>query len=192
MDCFVLSSELVWLTCWQLCEKGGVRKADEWRRLISILPIALWSVWRDPMTDLVPVDAPPIHSQVTKRPTFHRSCHMLYNLIVLLSSACRILTSWTITPADIQRAQTYLQLYCQGLLQMGVSLKPNHHFSMHYQQFFHAFGPAYAWWLFSYERFNGLLEKVKINGKSGDTSTTLMRFWIRLHRLYEMVRFCSM
>ncbi|CAE6386441.1 unnamed protein product [Rhizoctonia solani] len=70
---------------------------------------------------------------------------------------------------------------------MGVPLKPNHHFSMHYREFFTRFGPAYAWWLFSYERFNGLLEKVKLNNKSGDISTSLMRFWVRLHRLYEMV-----
>lgn len=70
---------------------------------------------------------------------------------------------------------------------MRVPLTPNHHFSMHYEQFFVDFGPAYAWWLFSYERFNGLLEKVKINNKSDDIATSLGRFWIRLHRLYEMV-----
>ncbi|KAB5590975.1 hypothetical protein CTheo_5591 [Ceratobasidium theobromae] len=170
-----------------LCEKGGVRKADEWRRLISILPLGLWAVWRDTATDTIPLGAPPIHDQTGDLPRFQRSYRLLYDLVVNLASACRIIASWAITHDDIKQAQWYLQEYCQGLLRMGIALKPNHHFCMHYQDFFLAFGPAYAWWLFSYERFNGLLEQVKINNKSDNTATSLMRFWIRLHRLHELV-----
>ncbi|KDN35234.1 hypothetical protein RSAG8_11765, partial [Rhizoctonia solani AG-8 WAC10335] len=170
-----------------LCEKGGARKAGEWRRLISILPLGLWAVWRDPATDAIPLGAPPIHDQTADPPKFQRSYQLLYNLILNLAGACRIVGSWTITHNDIEQAQRYLQEYCQGLLRMKVPLKPNHHFSMHYRDFFLQFGPAYAWWLFSSERFNGLLEKVKINNKSNDAATSLMHFWIRLHRLHELV-----
>lgn len=164
-----------------------MRKADELRRLISILPIALWEVWHDTTTQMIPDGAPEISAQAENPPTFERCRTTLFNLIVLLAAACRIIGSWTVSMPDVKRAQAYLQLYCRGLLQMRVPLMPNHHFSMHYEQSFANFGPAYAWWLFSYERFNGLLEKVKINNKSGDIATSLIRFWVRLHRLYEMV-----
>ncbi|EGO03200.1 hypothetical protein SERLA73DRAFT_23695, partial [Serpula lacrymans var. lacrymans S7.3] len=40
----------------------------------------------------------------------------------------------------------------------------NHHLSMHYSSIFKHFGPAYGWWLFAFEQFNGKLEWVNLNG----------------------------
>lgn len=46
---------------------------------------------------------------------------------------------------------------------------------MHYSLFFCLFGPLYAWWIFEFEWFNGLLEKVKLNGHAyGVMELTLM------------------
>ncbi|KIM73128.1 hypothetical protein PILCRDRAFT_829385, partial [Piloderma croceum F 1598] len=49
---------------------------------------------------------------------------------------------------------------------------------MHYGLFFQL-GPVYAWWLFAFQCFNGLLEKVKLNGHAnGVMELTLMRAWL--------------
>ena len=61
---------------------------------------------------------------------------------------------------------------------------------MHYSLFFQLFGPVYAWWLFAFECFNGLLEKVKLNGHAnGVMELTLMCAWLECHRLYELVEY---
>ena len=57
---------------------------------------------------------------------------------------------------------------------------------MHYHKFIKLFGPIYGWWLFAFERFNGMLEKVKLNGHDGGRmELTLMRHWVMTHLLYE-------
>jgi hypothetical protein len=73
---------------------------------------------------------------------------------------------------------------------MRIKMRPNHHLAMHYSLFFQLFGPVYAWWLFAFERFNGLLEKVKLNGHAnGVMELTLMCAWLERHRLYELVAY---
>ncbi|KAG6883507.1 hypothetical protein C0992_008597, partial [Termitomyces sp. T32_za158] len=62
----------------------------------------------------------------------------------------------------------------------------NHHLSRHYLKFIRLFGPIYGWWLFAFERFNGMLEKVKHNGHDGGwMELTLMRNWVMSHQIYE-------
>lgn len=57
---------------------------------------------------------------------------------------------------------------------------------MHYLKFIKLFGPVYGWWLFAFERFNGMLEKVKHNGHDGGRmELTLMRHWVMTHLIYE-------
>lgn len=123
------------------------------------------------------------------KPKFTRCRKRLFELVLFLAAACRLFTSWVVTLSDVHRAQVFLQWYCQGLLRLKVHLKPNHHWSMHYETAFRCYGPAYAWWVFAYERFNGLLSKVNLNNHLNECPPTLMRFWIQMHRLYELVRF---
>ncbi|KAG9121715.1 hypothetical protein FRC07_002231 [Ceratobasidium sp. 392] len=172
----------------KLATKGGLRKADEFRRLITVLPMALWFVWKG-QDDSIPNDAEPIPDDSSYVEDHIRSRQKIFELTVLLSAASRLLTSWSLTLEDVKHGQTLLQRYCQGLLRLAVQLKPNHHFCMHYERCFQLYGPAYAWWLFAYERFNGILEKVQINCHPEDYETILARFWTRRHRLYEMVEF---
>ncbi|QRV77507.1 Transposase family tnp2 [Ceratobasidium sp. AG-Ba] len=167
-----------------LATKGGLRKADEFRRLVTILPMALWSVWKDP-NDLIPDKAEPIPESSDYTEDHIRSRKKIFDLIVLLSAASRILASWSITLEDVNHGMRLLQRYCQGLLRLGVHLQPNHHFSMHYERCFRLYGPAYAWWLFAFERFNGILEKVPINRHPEDYETILCRFWTRVQRIFE-------
>ncbi|KAG1809542.1 hypothetical protein EV424DRAFT_1282325, partial [Suillus variegatus] len=43
----------------------------------------------------------------------------------------------------------------------------NHHASTHIDEMIRKVGPVYAWWLFAFERFNGMLNRVHHNGHDG-------------------------
>lgn len=59
---------------------------------------------------------------------------------------------------------------------------------MHYLQMIKLFGADYAWWLFMFEQLNGMLKKVKINGKDGGWSEqTLLQNWVMTHLIYELL-----
>ncbi|KAG6862796.1 hypothetical protein C0993_001457, partial [Termitomyces sp. T159_Od127] len=50
------------------------------------------------------------------------------------------------------------------------------------------FGPVYGWWLFAFERFNGMLEKVNHNGHDGGKmEVTLLRNWVQTQLIYELL-----
>ena len=82
--------------------------------------------------------------------------------------------------------QDFISQYCKALKALRIHTTINHHLSTHYHKFIKLFGPIYGWWLFAFERFNGMLEKVKLNGHSGGRmELTLMRYWVMTHLLYE-------
>jgi len=57
---------------------------------------------------------------------------------------------------------------------------------MHIADMIKMFGPVYSWWLFAFERFNGMLEHVNHNGHDGGRmELTLMRNWVQTHLIYE-------
>ncbi|KDN33733.1 hypothetical protein RSAG8_13176, partial [Rhizoctonia solani AG-8 WAC10335] len=160
------------------------RKADEWRRLISILPLVLWISWRNGNDEIVS-NAPPVPAQVSKKPAFTRDILEIWECVVYLTASIRLFTSWIAYRPDIERAQSYMAYYCQRLRRLSVRLQPNHHFALHLLQYFDAYGPCYAWWLFPFERFNGILEDIELNGHPDDMDTTLARWWIRTHLLHN-------
>ena len=153
-----------------------------------MLPVALWIAWRDDSDTIPPGYAPPVHANVKNKPTIKRDCAAVWESVQFLTLSIRLFTSWVAYLPDINRAQAYMQRFCQGLLRLKVHLKPNHHYAMHYAEYFRSYGPCYAWWLFPYERFNGILEQVALNGHKDDMETTLIRYWIRVHRLHDKVR----
>ncbi|OAD81215.1 hypothetical protein PHYBLDRAFT_161839 [Phycomyces blakesleeanus NRRL 1555(-)] len=61
------------------------------------------------------------------------------------------------------------------------AVTPNMHLHLHLGKCVHDFGPIYAFWLFSFERYNGLLKNIKTNQKGGFESTMMKRF---LERTY--------
>ena len=151
------------------------------------MPIVLWYCWRDD-NDRIPQSEPPINTRAKAPPNTDRRRDHAYELSLMLSASVRLFTSRAISVTDVQRAQRLIQLFCQMALRMGIHLTINHHLAMHYLKVFDDFGPVYAWWLFAYERFNGLLEKVNLNGHAdGVMELTLMRAWVLRHRFYELV-----
>jgi hypothetical protein len=88
--------------------------------------------------------------------------------------------------AQAKTGQEFLLQYCRLLKRLNIHTTINHHLSMHYLKFIKLFGPIYGWWLFAFERFNGMLEKVKHNGHDGGRmELTLMRQWVMTHLIYE-------
>ncbi|KAG2737679.1 hypothetical protein P692DRAFT_201674704, partial [Suillus brevipes Sb2] len=169
-----------------LADDHGLPKADQWRRLSSIYPFILWLCWRD-HHDEIKASAPPVPASAKPQPTFKRDLRMIYKLVLYLSVSERILASKAISISDIDRGQAYLQLYCQGLESLGVHQTINSHLAMHYSLVFRQYGPAYATWLFGFERFNGVLEDVNLNGHGGgEMEYSLARDWVEKHRLYEL------
>ncbi|KAF9056739.1 hypothetical protein BDP27DRAFT_1386299 [Rhodocollybia butyracea] len=165
----------------------SLRKADEWRRILTIAPILLWYVWMDE-NDKIPDVVPPIPPNAKIIPTHNRNISSIYNVLLLLCVAGRLLASRTISIAQATAGQEFLIQFCRQCLALEIPLVINHHLAMHYLPMFTRMGPVYGWWLFAFERFNGLLEKVNHNGHDGGRmELTLLRSWVQNHLLYELM-----
>lgn len=164
-----------------------VQKADEWRNLLTISPVILWLVWKDDSNDIIPDTEPPVSPNEKISTTHSRKRRSLYDAILYLCAGVRLLSTKTISMAQAAVGQQYLMNYCQRMLLLGVKLSPNHHFAMHFEPMIKLFGPVYGWWLFAYERFNGMLEKVKLNGHDGGRmELTMLRNWVQTHLIYDL------
>ncbi|KAF8987453.1 hypothetical protein BDQ17DRAFT_1393527 [Cyathus striatus] len=169
-----------------LAMNHSLQKADQWRRLCNIQPFILWLIWRAPNSDNISSTAPDIPPRSIP-PTFQCNVKKIYHMALLLSVAEHILASQSISLFDAHCAQCYLQQYCQESLHLKVHLKPNHHYSMHYESVIKRFGPVYVTWLFAFEHCNGALEKVNVNGHAaGEMELTLLCDWILKQHIYEL------
>lgn len=150
-------------------------------------PVILWYVWKDESGE-IPDTEPPVSANEVITTTHSRKRKSLYDVILLLCVAVRKLSTKKLTMAQANDGQFYLAHYCQRLLLLGVTLTINHHLSMHLASMIKLFGPVYSWWLFAFERFNGMLERVNLNGHDGGRmELTMMRYWVQTHLLYERV-----
>jgi hypothetical protein len=88
--------------------------------------------------------------------------------------------------AQARVGQDFITQYCRALKSLGIHTTINHHLAMHYVKFIKLFGPVYGWWLFAFERFNGMLKRVNHNGHDGGRiELTLIRHWVMTHLIYE-------
>lgn len=90
-----------------------------------------------------------------------------YQNVFRFCAAIRILASRSLTPNDAQRAQTFLSQATQSWAQMNCHLTPNFHTAMHIFKWVLTFGVVYAFCVFGYERFMGILSRFNTNGRSG-------------------------
>ncbi|KDQ50102.1 hypothetical protein JAAARDRAFT_63386 [Jaapia argillacea MUCL 33604] len=159
-------------------ENQSLKKADEWHCLLHFTPMLLWWSWKD-QNDAIP-DAKPLLPHNTKHtPTHSRNYKALYSAILLLCNAVRVLALPKISMAQARIGQEFYTLFCCRLISLNVHLITNHHMGMHYVDMIKLFGPVYGWWLFGFERFNGMLEKVNHNGHNGrQMELTLLQNWI--------------
>ncbi|KAF9226427.1 hypothetical protein BS17DRAFT_765413 [Gyrodon lividus] len=142
-----------------LGENQTLKKANEWRCILTIMPVLLWWSWRD-VRDLVPNEDPPLPPNM-QPPNSSQNCCAIYDTVLLLCVGVWILASCKISMAQVQVGQMFLSQYCLHCLQLGVHLTINHHASMHISAMRKQFGPVYSWWLFAFEHFNALEHVIK-------------------------------
>ena len=114
-------------------------------------------------------------------PQEHLECWQLY------ISACTIYYSSIITNDDIKRASDLMKSFFVAAESLyGPSfLTINTHLHLHLADVFRDYGPCYGYWLFSFERYNGILGKYHTNQQSIEIQ--LMRRFIENMHIISLV-----
>ena len=86
-----------------------------------------------------------------------------YTLWCIFSKACSLLCRPYIHERDVEKADELLLGFCSGFERRygQESCTPNLHMHCHLKECILDAGPLYAFWCFSFERYNGILEKMK-------------------------------
>jgi hypothetical protein len=171
---------------------GSGLKADQWKRIIQVLPIALFVALRDPENDQIDdVDQEPIDFQA-REPTplpngrarkrkrqsdVRRNSREWYRVAIMICSALSTLHSHTISIREAMSAVDDLAGASTAILAMGETLTINWHIAMHYVDAVRRFGPLSGFATWAFERNNGALSRVKHNGQERDVPSTLLRSW---------------
>lgn len=131
--------------------KWGNFKAEEWKTFCTVnLPITLTRLWGS-------------------MPKTSRSFLMLENFLELVA-AIKIADKRSITNLDILLYEHYMNSYLAGLLRLypDIKLTPYQHLSLHIPTHLRRFGPTHAWRCNHFERYNGVLQKIKNNNIFGE------------------------
>ena len=91
-----------------------------------------------------------------------------YRLWLLFLKACRVLTAPVITIRSLAEAHSSLMQFCRKFESMYGQLEvtPNMHLHSHLINCILDYGPVHNFWLFSFERFNGVLGDFKTNQRT--------------------------
>ena len=95
-----------------------------------------------------------------------RQCHFdCWRKFVM---ACRLLAAPVLSPAKIEEAHQLLYDFCTTCESMygPDAVTINMHLHLHLKQCLYDFGPISSFWLFGFERFNGILGKYPNNNRS--------------------------
>ena len=91
-----------------------------------------------------------------------------YDCWMIFVSACKTLSSVTITTRQLQEGHERLMTFCRTFQQLYGSncVTPNMHLHSHLIQCIIDFGPMHVFWLYSFERMNGTLGSFHTNKRS--------------------------
>ena len=89
----------------------------------------------------------------------------LYNHWHLFVKACHLLCKRVITTEELEEADKLLMTYCVRYVELYGKqyCTPNLHLHGHLKACIEDYGPVYAFWLFSFERLNGILGSYHLN-----------------------------
>ena len=107
------------------------------------------------------------------------------DMYVKFVKACCLMCSKVITEDLCQEATQHMVDYCtqfQSLFGSSACV-PNMHFACHIPDCLRRFGPAQGLWLFSFERYNGILGEAQLNHKN--ITVQLMRHFLRISETEE-------
>ena len=93
-------------------------------------------------------------------------------------NACRLLFKPSLTEDELTRAHQLLLSFCTGFEEIygAEEVTPNIHTHIHIRDTIQDFSVIYAFWLFSFERYNGLLGSIETNHKDSFELTFMKRF----------------
>jgi hypothetical protein len=151
----------------------GKPKADEWRASIEFdLPVSLVRLWLcDDGESTVDESDKALHQKMA-----HSTMH--------LATAIRWGVSYRTSPMHADRFKLHVFAYLQSVREIRpcMDLHPIHHNALHLPDFLLGFGPMHGWWMFAFERLNGILQKINTNfhfGSSKDISFQLNTYEVR-------------
>ena len=134
---FIVPEGIGRLPCKILSHFGGFT-ADQWRNWITIYsPVLMWSVLERESWD----------------------CWILFVLAV------KMITRRVLSTGDIEKSNSLLQQFGTQFEALYGERKCtiNMHLHLHLMQSLNDYGPAHAFWLYSFERFNGILGSFHTN-----------------------------
>lgn len=104
-----------------------------------------------------------------------------YNLWLIFVKACHLLCRRTITANQLEEADSLILQFCQTYVDLYGKqyCTPNLHLHGHLASCVQDYGPVYSFWLYSFERMNGILGSYHTNNK--DVSLQLMRHFLNSH-----------
>ncbi|KAG7553631.1 hypothetical protein FFLO_02986 [Filobasidium floriforme] len=145
---------------------GSALKADQWKRIVQLLPLALFMGFRAEDSDNIPGKKrrSDESEQTTDGPRRNRA--EWYRLALLVTASLQVLHAHAISVTA-----------AVGLLSLGQHLSINWHNSMHYAECVALYGPLTGFATWALERNNGTLSRVNHNGQERDVPTTLLRSW---------------
>ncbi|CUA74382.1 UvrD/REP helicase [Rhizoctonia solani] len=120
-----------------------------------------------------PNDCPSLEACYPSRsPQFH------YRQVLRFCVAVKTIDKRAITPSEIKFAQRLLELLCTDYVRNNIQLPPNFHYLMHLEESLMKSGSVYNTHVWGMERANGIVSRIKHNGKGkGVLEGTLMRGW---------------
>ncbi len=111
------------------------------------------------------------------------SVHALYKIIpdehyqywCFFVDACRILCKLKISSSDIAQAHTCILNYCKKFEEVCGKeyCTPNMHMACHLKSNLIDYGPIASFWTFSFERYNGILESMKMSWRNPEKQMLL-------------------
>ena len=124
-------------------------KADQWRTVgtifMAVTLVRLWGCSNAPEQD---------------RAALVNFVH----LVIAVDSA----TWHSMSKSRAALFNKHMEQYVKGLRTLYKHpLVPNHHMSLHLRPCLEQFGPVYGWWLYPFERYNRLLQRLNSNYKPG-------------------------
>ncbi|PIL33265.1 hypothetical protein GSI_04715 [Ganoderma sinense ZZ0214-1] len=135
----------------------GKLKADHWRTLCTVhMVITLGRLWGGPS------------ASEDEKAALENFMHLV--------AAVDLATRRNMSHERAMAFDGHMEAYLFGIRSLyDAQLVPNHHLSLHLMDCLLLFGPTHGWWSFPFERYNGMLQKLKTNHKQSDIPGTFMR-----------------
>ena len=94
-----------------------------------------------------------------------------YNCWLLFVTACRCIVKPFVSQSEVLCADALFINFCNTFERLygWIHVKPNMHMHCHLSECIESFGSLYGFWLFSFERYNGLMSSIHTNNHNIET-----------------------